>query len=95
MLQKPCVGGEASPSQNALPHSLQPTQGFRSITSFSQLVILSLHQSSAAILRVLKRGLDVKQQSVSDRCCTNSPTHCSVCVLQQFLGYICAGYRTV
>lgn len=49
--------GEASPTQNALPHSLQPTQVFRSITSFSQLVILSLHQSSTAILSPEKRDL--------------------------------------
>lgn len=35
-----CVGGEASPTQNALPHSLQPTQGFRSITSLCSERIL-------------------------------------------------------
>lgn len=48
-----CVGGGASPTQNALPHSLQPTQVFRSITFLcsQQIMILPLHQSSPAILR--------------------------------------------
>lgn len=48
-----CVGGGASPTQNALPHSLQPTQVFRSITFLcsQQFMILPLHQSSPAILR--------------------------------------------
>lgn len=43
-----CVGGEASPTQNALPHSLQPTQVFRCITFLSSE---PLHQSSPDILR--------------------------------------------
>lgn len=47
------VGGEASPTHNALPHSLQATQVFRSITSLSSehIMILPPHLSSPDILR--------------------------------------------
>lgn len=53
MFLNPCVGGEASPTQNALPHSLHPTQVFRSITSVisERIMMLPPHQSSPDILR--------------------------------------------
>lgn len=65
-----CVGGEASPTQNALPHSLQPTQVFRCITFLSSK---PLHQSSPYTLRESCNGdlawaSCVNQQSTSDLC---------------------------
>lgn len=66
MLLNVCVGGEASPTQSALPHSLQPTQVFRSITSLcSRLQLFISHLQLFS-----KQSLGTNQQPSSDLCDT-------------------------
>lgn len=89
MLLNVRVGGGASPTQSALPHSFLPTQVFRSITLFSSQLLISRLYSQ----RVLKQWLGVNQQSISDLWCTISHTLYNMCI-SAIVGLKCAEHKT-
>ncbi len=70
-----CVGGEASPTQNALPHSLTAHSGFSgaSLLFVFCTVMLPLHQSSPDILRESWSG-DSARTGGPPLTCDTSPT---------------------